>query len=104
MGSQLNPLPLFSVGSRERPSESLFPQLHFGEPSSGFTPGLRSASLGLGSASANLTPGPSFAHNLGCICLNDQCEAIFQHLHFETFSNDTKNTPMRGVLAPAVEL
>jgi hypothetical protein len=27
------------------PSESLFPQLHFGEPSSGFTPGLGSASL-----------------------------------------------------------
>ncbi len=44
MGSQLNPLPLSRVGSRERPSESLFPQLHFGEPSSGFTPGLESAS------------------------------------------------------------
>ncbi len=26
---------------------------------------------------ANLTPGPSFAHNLGCRCPNDQCEAIF---------------------------
>jgi hypothetical protein len=25
---------------------------------------------------ANLTPGPSFAHNLGYICPNDQCEAI----------------------------
>jgi hypothetical protein len=25
---------------------------------------------------ANLTLGPSFAHNLGCICPNDQCEAI----------------------------
>ncbi len=25
---------------------------------------------------ANLTPGPSFAHNLGCRCPNDQCEAI----------------------------
>ncbi len=24
-----------------------------------------------------LTPGPSFAHNLGCRCSNDQCEAIF---------------------------
>jgi hypothetical protein len=25
---------------------------------------------------ASLTPGPSFAHNLGCRCPNDQCEAI----------------------------
>jgi hypothetical protein len=24
-----------------------------------------------------LTPGPSFAHNLGCRCPNGQCEAIF---------------------------
>jgi hypothetical protein len=26
---------------------------------------------------ASLTPSPSFAHNLGCRCLNGQCEAIF---------------------------
>jgi hypothetical protein len=32
--------------------------------------------LVVGSQIANLTPGPSFAHNLGCICPNDQCEAI----------------------------
>ncbi len=25
----------------------------------------------------NLTPGPSFAHNLGCKCLNCQCKGIF---------------------------
>jgi len=30
----------------------------------------------VGSQTANLTPGPSFAHNLGCRCPNDQCEAI----------------------------
>ncbi len=30
-----------------------------------------------GSQTANLTPGPSFAHNLGYRCPNDQCEAIF---------------------------
>ncbi len=28
------------------------------------------------SQTANLTPGLSFAHNLGCRCPNDQCEAI----------------------------
>jgi len=33
--------------------------------------------LVVGSQAASLTPGPSFAHNLGCKCPNDQCEAIF---------------------------
>jgi hypothetical protein len=32
--------------------------------------------LVVGSQTANLTPGPSFAHNLGCKCPNDQCKAI----------------------------
>jgi hypothetical protein len=32
--------------------------------------------LVVGSQIASLTPGPSFAHNLGCRCSNDQCEAI----------------------------
>jgi hypothetical protein len=32
--------------------------------------------LVVGSQIAILTPGPSFAHNLGCRCPNDQCEAI----------------------------
>jgi hypothetical protein len=32
--------------------------------------------LVVGSQIASLTPGPSFAHNLGCKCPNDQCEAI----------------------------
>jgi len=38
------------------------------------------------SQTASLTPGPSFVHNLGCKCPNDQCEAIFEYLIFETFS------------------
>jgi hypothetical protein len=33
--------------------------------------------LVVGSQTASLTPGPSFAHNLGCRCSNCQCEAIF---------------------------
>jgi len=33
--------------------------------------------LVVGSQTTNLTPGPSFAHNLGCKCLNCQFEAIF---------------------------
>jgi hypothetical protein len=30
----------------------------------------------VGNQIGSLTSGPSFAHNLGCICPNDQCEAI----------------------------
>jgi hypothetical protein len=33
--------------------------------------------LVVGSQTTSLTPGPSFAHSLGCKCPNDQCEAIF---------------------------
>ncbi len=33
--------------------------------------------LVVGSQIASLTPGPSFAHNLGCRCPNRQCEGIF---------------------------
>jgi hypothetical protein len=33
--------------------------------------------LVVGSQTASLTPGPSFAHNLGFRCSNCQCEAIF---------------------------
>jgi len=33
--------------------------------------------LVVGSQTASLIPGPSFAHNLGDICSNGQCEAIF---------------------------
>ncbi len=33
--------------------------------------------LVIGSQTASLTPGLTFAHNLCCRCLNDQCEAIF---------------------------
>jgi hypothetical protein len=32
--------------------------------------------LVVGSQIASLTLGPCFAHNLGCRCANDQCEAI----------------------------
>jgi hypothetical protein len=33
--------------------------------------------LVVGSQTASLTPGPSFAHNLSFRCPNDQCEVIF---------------------------
>ncbi len=60
--------------------------------------------LVVGSQTASLTPDPSFAHNLGCRCPNGQCEAIFDIYASRPFSNDTKNTSMRGVLRLAVKL
>jgi hypothetical protein len=41
--------------------------------------------LVVGSQTANLTPGPSFAHNLGWKCSNDQCEAILDIYTSRTF-------------------
>jgi hypothetical protein len=55
--------------------------------------------LMVGSQTANLTPGPSFAHNLGCRCPNDQCEAIF-----DIYASRPFQWHMRGVLSLAVEL
>jgi hypothetical protein len=39
--------------------------------------GIDSRLLVVESQTASLTPGPSFAHNLGCRCPNGQCEDIF---------------------------
>jgi hypothetical protein len=41
--------------------------------------------LVVGSQTPNLTPGPSFAHNLGYRCPNGQCEAIFDIYALRTF-------------------
>jgi hypothetical protein len=41
--------------------------------------------LVVGSQTANLTLGPSFAHNLGYRCSNDQCEVIFYIYASRTF-------------------
>jgi hypothetical protein len=38
--------------------------------------GVDSRLLVVGSQTASLTPGPSFAHDLSCICPNGSCEAI----------------------------
>jgi hypothetical protein len=59
--------------------------------------------LVVGSQIASLIPGPSFAHNLGCICLNGWCKAILD-IYISKISNGIKNTLMRGVLTPAIKL
>jgi hypothetical protein len=64
--------------------------------------------LVVGSQIASLTPGPSFAHNVGCRCPNGDVQManarLFSISTFQDLFNDTKNTPMRGVLGLAVEL
>jgi hypothetical protein len=39
----------------------------------------------VGCKTASLTPDPSFAHNLGCRCPNDSCEAILDIYTSRTF-------------------
>jgi hypothetical protein len=39
----------------------------------------------VGSQIASLTPGPSFAHNLGCRCPHGSCEAILDIYTSRTF-------------------
>jgi hypothetical protein len=53
--------------------------------------------LMVGSQTASLTPGPSFAHNLGYRCPNGQCEAIFDIYASRPFQWH------QGVLGLAVE-
>jgi len=65
--------------------------------------------LVVGSQTASLTPGPSFAHNLGCRCPNGQCEAIFdiyasrpfqwhqEHPQFKVFWPLLSNSKHSGV-------
>jgi hypothetical protein len=65
--------------------------------------------LMVGSQTASLTPGPSFAHNLGYRCPNDQCEAIFdiyasrpfqwhqEHLNARCFGPCCRTLNIRGV-------
>jgi hypothetical protein len=55
------------------------------------------------SQTTNLTPGPSFCHNLCYICPNGPCETIFDIYTLIVFQW-CKEHPMRGVLTPAIEL
>jgi hypothetical protein len=55
--------------------------------------------LVVGSQTASLTPGPSFAHNLGCRCPKRPIRGDFKHLHFKTFPM-TPITPQSKVFWP----
>jgi hypothetical protein len=69
------------VGSRRGLNQSCSPRQDLFNAMSHTQIGLReevdSRLLVVASQTASLTPGPSFAHNLGCRCLNFQCEGIF---------------------------
>jgi hypothetical protein len=47
------------------------------------------------SQTVSLTPGPSFAHNLGCRCLNGQCEGIFDIYVSRPFQRHQKHPNAR---------
>jgi len=51
--------------------------------------------LVVGSQIASLTPGPSFAHNLGCRCPNGSCEAILDIYTSRPFQRYKKNPNAR---------
>ncbi len=55
--------------------------------------------LVVGSQTAGLTPGPSFAHNLGYRCPNGQSKP-FSISTFQDLSNDTKYTPNARCFGP----
>jgi hypothetical protein len=57
--------------------------------------------LVVGSQTDSLTPGPSFAHNLGCRCPNGQCKAILA-FKLQDLSIDIKNAPRQGDLTPQI--
>ena len=69
------------LGSRRGLNRSCSPRRDLSNGVSHSQFGLReevdSRLLVVGSQTASLTPGPSFAHNLGDRCPNGQCEAIF---------------------------
>ena len=69
------------IGSRRGLNRSCSPRRDLSNDVSHSRFGLReevdSRLLVVGSQTANLTPGPYFAHNLGDRCPNSQCEGIF---------------------------
>jgi hypothetical protein len=69
------------LGSRRGLNRSFSPRRDLSNAIShaqiGCREGIDSQLLVVGSQTASLTPGPSFAYNLGCRCPNCQCEGIF---------------------------
>jgi hypothetical protein len=59
--------------------------------------------LVVGSQTVNLTPGPSFAHNLGDRCPNAQCEGIFDIYASRPFTPRTPQCEVFWVLLSSSE-
>jgi hypothetical protein len=57
----------------------------------------------VGSQISNLTPGPSFGHNLCFRCPNEQCKPILNIYVLRVF-NDIKNATSHWVLTPKITL
>jgi hypothetical protein len=73
--------PDYGVRSRRGPNQTCSPRRDLFNDVSNFRfegrEEVDSRLLMVGSRTANLTPGPSFAHNLSYRCPNGQCESIF---------------------------
>jgi hypothetical protein len=91
------------VGSRRGLNQSCSPRRDLSNAMSHSRIGHReevdSRLLVVGSQIASLTPGPSFAHNLGYRCPNDQCEAILDIYVSRPFPM-TPRTPRCKVFCP----
>ncbi len=91
------------VGSRRGLNRSCSPRRDLSNSVShsrfGCREGIDSRLLVVGSQTASLTPGPSFAHNLGCKCPNCQCEGSFDIYVSRPFPT-TPRTPQCKVFCP----
>jgi hypothetical protein len=61
--------------------------------------------LVVASQTVSLTPGPSFAHNLGCKCPNDSCQAIldiYTSRPFQRYKEHLNARSIQGVLTPTI--
>jgi hypothetical protein len=91
------------LGSRRGLNRSCSPRRDLSNAMShaqiGCREGIDSRLLVVGSQTANLTPGPSFAHNLGCRCPNCQCEGIFD-IYFSRPLQRQQEHPNERCFAP----
>jgi hypothetical protein len=91
--------PDWEVWSRQGLNQTYSPCRHLSNDVSHFQFGGRedvdSWLLVVGSQTANLTLGPSFAHNLGDRCPNGQCEAIFDIYASRPFQWDQEHPNAR---------
>jgi hypothetical protein len=94
--------PDYQVWSQQGPNQSCSPRdlsNNISHSQFGGREEVDSRLLVVGSQTVSLTPGPSFAHNLGCRCPNGQCEAILNIYASRPFQWHQKH-PNAGCFGP----